>query len=91
MDNFGLLFNDRQALALSTLVRSVRQAIEATRSNSTAEYANAVGASWLWVSMVCGQVHHIDSLACTRKSGMGFNFGSPEGSRIAGLNWKTIG
>jgi putative DNA methylase len=44
MDNFGLLFNDRQSVALTTLVRSARAATDAVRSNPTSDYATAVGA-----------------------------------------------
>jgi adenine-specific DNA methylase len=44
LDRFGLLFNDRQAVALTTLVRSVREATEIVGRSSTSEYASAVGA-----------------------------------------------
>jgi adenine-specific DNA methylase len=48
--NFGLLFNQRQAMALTSIVRSVRAAINVVRRNSTADYASAVGA-FLGVSL----------------------------------------
>jgi len=41
-DNFGMLFNARQALALTTFVRYVRRAIEHLRAHEE-EYAKAVG------------------------------------------------